>query len=106
MTPNDIDVTLKEYIERCIEAQEKLFNARFEQALALNDARFSNVQEQFVAIRESTRVALEALNTHLRTMNEFRAAMEDQTKTFVTRDLFNQYVDVSAEDRNPGTSRC
>jgi hypothetical protein len=60
-------VTLREFIESKIAALEQLFYARL------------------TAVDEATKLSREALDARLETMNGFRQALHDASRTYITR---------------------
>lgn len=67
-----MNVPLKEYIEKLIEAKYDTINHRFD------------------ALKQSTSLARDELRERLAGMNEFRDTLKDQASRFITRDQFDE----------------
>ena len=74
------------------------FTSVLEQLCKANDQRFEDLEGKIMAIFEAQKIAFEKsetkLNTRLEAMNEFRQAMGDQAKEFMTKDFYEARHDL------------
>ena len=89
---NDI-VSLKEYIEKLMDAAESTSNLKIDAVEAKNELKIN-------AVREAITLSQSTLNERLEKMNEFRESLNDQAKTFLTKNEHELYFQRTEEKYN------
>ena len=74
-------ISVKEYVDQRIDALEKGVNSNRTESISIKEY----VDVRLKAISESTDLAAGLLNHRLESMNEFRAAMKDQSSLLLTK---------------------
>lgn len=104
----DEQISLKEYLEALLAQIEKRYDQRFEDAdkavqAALASAKEA-VQAALAAAEKATVLAASGADEWRKSSNEWRGAMSDREKNFVTRVEHDQIV-ASLTDKIDGLSR-